>query len=72
MENQSVKSLKRRWSIKLHKYWYDSDGVIYEVLKEKGNHVRLDYSKKFNKSFKLGKNISKKYLFEHFTSKPKV
>ena len=69
MENHRINYLKRRWKIKLHKYWFDSDGIVYEVLKEKGNHVRLDYSNKLNKSYKIHEDISKKYLFENFTTK---
>lgn len=69
MENEPIKYLKRRWKVKLHKYWFDSDGIRYEVLKEKGNHVRLDYSKKMNTTYIFKKDISKKDLFKHYTSK---
>lgn len=69
MKKQDLNFLKRPWRIKLRKFWFDSNGIVYEVLRDKGNHVRLDYSNKLKKSYKIYKNVSKKYLFENFTTK---
>lgn len=69
MENEPTKYKNRRWKVKLHKYWFDRDGIRYEVLREKGNHVRLDCSEKMNTTYILKKDISKKDLFKDYTSK---
>ena len=59
-----------RIRLSIHPVWYDKENIEYRVLRVKGNHVRLDYSKKLKTTYTKSVDISKKELFDKFSSKP--